>query len=166
MIYSIKANRDTTIYESTSSMNTGIDEVLEISKIVSASNTANTFNSRILIDFDLAYISQSIQDGKIPSTAKYYLNLFDATSEEVEVEQPLHVYMVSGSWKQGTGKLDHDPVTSDGASYQYRDHDAKTPWVTGSVLTEGGAWFTASIDANQEYGISSSYDISFDRILF
>ena len=116
-----------------------------------------------MIDFDLAYISQSIQESKIPSTAKYYLNLFDATSEEVESEQKIHVYMVSGSWKQGTGKLDHDPVTSDGASYQYRDHDAKTPWVTGSVLTEGGAWFTASIDANQEYGISSSYDISFDR---
>ena len=71
--------------------------------------------------------------------------------------------MVSGSWKQGTGKLDHDPVTSDGVSYQYRDHDAKTPWVTGSVLTDGGTWFTASVDANQEYGISSSYDISFDR---
>ena len=101
--------------------------------------------------------------GKIPTTAKYYLNLFDATSEEVEASQSLHVYMVSGSWKQGTGKLDHDPVTSDGASYQYRDHDAKTPWVTGSVLTDGGAWFTSSIDANQEYGISSSYDISFDR---
>ena len=54
--------------------------------------------------------------------------------------------MVSGSWKQGTEKLDHNPVTSDGVSYQYRDHDAKTPWVTGSVLTEGGTWFTASVD--------------------
>ena len=30
-------------------------------------------------------------------------------------------------------------------------------------MTDGGAWFTSSIDANQEYGISSSYDISFDR---
>ena len=41
-------------------------------------------------------------------------------------------------WKQGTGKLDHDPVTQDGVSYQYRDHENKTPWVTGSVLTDGG----------------------------
>ena len=31
--------------------------------------------------------------------------------------------------KQGTGKLDHDPVTQDGVSYQYRDHENKTPWV-------------------------------------
>ena len=69
--------------------------------------------------------------------------------------------MVSGSaWKQGTGKLDHDPVTSDGVSFQYRDHEAKTPWVTGSVLTEGGSWFTAS---NGQYEVSSSYDLTFDK---
>ena len=156
--------RDATIYSggTTSSINTGQDEILEINKVVNDDGTIGNI-SRILIDFDLSYISQSIMDGKIPSTAKYYLNLFDATSEEVEASQSIHIYMVSGSWKQGTGKLDHDPVTSDGVSYQYRDHDAKTPWVTGSVLTDGGTWFTASVDANQEYGISSSYDISFDR---
>jgi len=154
--------RDTTLYSggTTASRNTGLDEILEINKVV-ANNGSVQNVSRILIDFDLSYISKSIQDGKIPSTAKYYLNLYDATSEEVEAEQPLHIYMVSGSWKQGTGKLDHDPVTQDGASYQYRDHEAKTPWVTGSVLTDGGAWFTASVDG--QYEVSTSYDLTFDK---
>ena len=154
--------RDATIYSggTTASINTGLDEILEINKVV-ANNGSVQNVSRILIDFDLSYISKSIQDGKIPSTAKYYLNLYDATSEEVEAEQPLHIYMVSGSWKQGTGKLDHDPVTQDGASYQYRDHEAKTPWVTGSVLTDGGAWFTASVDG--QYEVSTSYDLTFDK---
>ena len=154
--------RDTTLYSggTTASRNTGLDEILEINKVVNNNGTVGNV-SRILIDFDLSYISQSIMDGKIPSTAKYYLNLFDATSEEVEASQSLHIYMVSGSWKQGTGKLDHDPVTSDGVSYQYRDHDAKTPWVTGSVLTDGGAWFTASIDG--QYEVSSSYNLTFDK---
>ena len=153
--------RDTTIYSggTTASRNTGIDEILEINKVVNNNGTVGNV-SRILIDFDLSYISQSIMDGKIPSTAKYYLNLFDATSEEVEASQSIHIYMVSGSWKQGTGKLDHDPVTDDGATYQYRDHQAKTPWVTGSVLTDGGAWFTAS---SGQYEVSTSYDITFDR---
>jgi len=153
--------RDTTLYSggTTASRNTGLDEILEINKVVNNNGTVANV-SRILIDFDLTYISQSIQDGKIPSTAKYYLNLYDATSEEVEAEQPLHIYMVSGSWKQGTGKLDHDPVTDDGATYQYRDHQAETPWVTGSVLTDGGAWFTAS---SGQYEVSTSYDITFDR---
>jgi len=154
--------RDTTLYSggTTASRNTGLDEILEINKVVNNNGTVGNV-SRILIDFDLSYISKSIQDGKIPSTAKYYLNLYDATSEEVEAEQPLHIYMVSGSWKQGTGKLDHDPVTSDGATYQYRDHEAKTPWVTGSVLTDGGAWFTASVDG--QYEVSTSYDLTFDK---
>ena len=153
--------RDTTLYSggTTASRNTGIDEILEINKVVNNNGTVGNV-SRVLIDFDLSFISKSIQDGKIPSTAKYYLNLFDATSEEVEVEQPLHVYMVSGSWKQGSGKLDHDPVTDNGATYQYRNHEAKTPWVTGSVLTEGGTWFTAS---NGQYEVSSSYDLTFDK---
>ena len=153
--------RDTTLYSggTTASRNTGIDEILEVNKVVNNNGTVGNV-SRILIDFDLNYISQSVVDGKIPSTAKYYLNLFDATSEEVEVEQPLHIYMVSGSWKQGTGKLDHDPVTDDGATYQYRDHEAKTPWVTGSVLTDGGGWFTASTG---QYEVSTSYDLTFDK---
>ena len=153
--------RDTTLYSggTTASRNTGIDEILEINKVVNNNGTVGNV-SRVLIDFDLSFISKSIQDGKIPSTAKYYLNLFDATSEEVEVEQPLHIYMVSGSWKQGSGKLDHDPVTDNGATYQYRNHEAKTPWVTGSVLTEGGSWFTAS---NGQYEVSSSYDLTFDK---
>ena len=71
--------------------------------------------------------------------------------------------MVSGSWKQGTGKLDHDPVTQDGVSYQYRDHDAKTPWVTGSVLTDGGAWFTASVDANKNMEVVLHMILTFDK---
>ena len=153
--------RDTTLYSggTTASRNTGIDEILEINKVVNNNGTVGNV-SRVLIDFDLSFISKSVQDGKIPSTAKYYLNLYDATSEEVEVEQSLHIYMVSGSWKQGSGKLDHDPVTQNGATYQYRDHEAKTPWVTGSVLTDGGAWFTAS---SGQYEVSSSYNLTFDK---
>ncbi len=155
--------RDATIYSggTTSSINTGLDEILEINKNVNQSGTIANI-SRILIDFDYSYISQSIQDGKIPSTAKYYLNLFDATSEEVEAEQSIVVHMVSGSaWKQGTGKLDHDPVTQDGVSYQYRDHENQTPWVSTSTLTDGGAWWTGSLSG--EFTISSSYDLTFDK---
>jgi len=154
--------RDATIYSggTTASINTGLDEILEINKVVSNDGTVQNV-SRVLIDFDYTDISQSIQDGKIPSNAKYFLNLYDATSEEVEAEQSVFAYMVSGSaWKQGTGKVDHDPVTSDGVSYQYRDHDAKTPWVSTSVLTDGGAWFNTQ---SGQYKVSSSYDLTFDK---
>ena len=155
--------RDATIYSgaTTSSRNTGLDEILEINKEVAENGTVQNI-SRILIDFDYSFISQSIQSGKIPLSAKYYLNLFDATSQEVEAEQNVFVYMVSGSaWKQGTGKLDHNPVTQDGVTYQYRDHENTTPWVTGSVLTDGGAWWTGSQGGANK--VSASYQITFDR---
>ncbi len=157
------AKRDATIYSggTTSSVNTGLDEILEINKVVANNGTVANV-SRILIDFDYSFISQSIIDGEIPTSAKYFLNLYDATSEEVEAEQNVFVYMVSGSaWKQGTGKLDHNPVTSDGVSYQFRDHEQQTPWVTGSVLTDGGAWWTGSQGGANN--VSSSYALTFDR---
>jgi|TARA_B100001094_G_scaffold313167_1_gene350618 hypothetical protein len=155
--------RDTTLYSGgvTASINTGFDEILELKKEVNSDGTLVN-SSRILIDFDNTYISESIQNGKIPSTAKFYLNLYDATSLEVEAEQKLWCYMISGSWKAGTGKLDHNPVTEDGASWKYRDteNSASSAWVTGSILTDGGSWFTGS---NGQYNISASYDISFDK---
>ena len=155
--------RDATIYSggTTSSRNTGLDEILEVNKSVAGNGSVQNV-SRILIDFDYDFISQSIQDGKIPSTAKYYLNLYDATSTEVEAEQNVFVYMVSGSdWKQGTGKLDHSPVTEDGVSWKYRDQEQETPWVSTSVLTDGGAWHTGS--QNSQYNVSSSYALTFDK---
>tara|TARA_Y100001972_G_scaffold113410_1_gene148095 strand:+ start:1431 stop:2612 length:1182 start_codon:yes stop_codon:yes gene_type:complete len=158
--------RDATIYSggTTSSINTGLDEILEINKVVADNGTVQNV-SRILIDFDYTFISEQIEQGTIPSlsetsSVKFHLNLYDATSEEVEVEQSVFIYMVSGSWKQGTGKLDHDPVTEDGVSYQYRDQEAKTPWVTGSVLTDGGAWYTSSAN---NFEVSTSYDLTFDK---
>jgi len=153
---------DASIYSggTTASINTGLDEILEINKNVNQSGTVSNI-SRILIDFDYTTISESIQSGKIPSTAKFYLNLYDATSEEVEAEQSIFVHMVSGSaWKQGTGKLDHNPVTSDGVTFQYRDHENKTPWVSPSVLTDGGSWW---LNKTGQYAVSSSYALTFDR---
>ena len=70
--------------------------------------------------------------------------------------------MVSGSdWKQGSGKLDHNPVTQNGVSYQYRDHENKTPWVSTSTLTDGGSWWTGS--QGGQYKVSSSYQLTFDK---
>ena len=65
---------DTTLYEATpsSSTNTGIDEILEVRKDMNDSGTQIDV-SRILMKFDYSFISKSIQEGTIPSTAKYYL---------------------------------------------------------------------------------------------
>ena len=160
MHYFIFGDKDATIYSggTTSSINTGADEILEVNKAVAENGSVQNV-SRVLIQFDYSDVSSSIQSGVIPSTAKYFLNLYDAGSEELLRNQNLFAYMVSGSdWTEGNGKLDHNPVTTDGVSYQYRNHDEQTPWVTGSVLTDGGSWWTGS--QGGQYSVSSSLSMT------
>ena len=152
---------DTTIYEGdvTSSINTGLDQIIEVEKHVNSTGT--TVNvSRILMKFDYNYISQSIQSGIIPSTAKYYLNLYDASSQELAVEQTLFAYIISGSWNGGTGTKDRDPALSDGASWKYRDSDTvKTTWMGGTDTNQGGSWFTSSVS---QYNVSASENLVYE----
>ena len=152
---------DATIYEGsvTSSVNTGLDQILEINKNMNSAGTTIDV-SRVLIQFDYSYISSSVQSGIIPSDAKYYLNLYDASSEELAVEQTLFAYMISGSWNGGTGTKDRDPTISDGASWKYRDNDTtKTQWVSGSD-TQGGTWYTSSL--NSGFNVSASFDLVYE----
>jgi len=155
---------DTTLYEASpsSSTNTGIDEILEVRKDMNDSGTQIDV-SRILMKFDYSFISKSIQEGTIPSTAKYYLNLYDAASTELAVEQTLYTYIVSQSWGGGTGFYSRDPALSDGASWKYRDNDTtKSQWVSGSD-TQGGTWWTGSIGGTAaEYEVSASYTLSYE----
>lgn len=155
---------DTTLYEATpsSSINTGIDEILEVRKDMNDLGTQIDV-SRILMKFSYNYISKSIQDGIIPSTAKYYLNLYDAQSSELAVEQTLYTYIVSQSWDAGTGHYSRDPAREDGASWKYSDNaTTKTQWVSGSD-TQGGTWFTGSIGGTAaEYNVSASYALSYE----
>ena len=64
MHYFTFADKDSTLYEISSSMNSGLDEILEVRKDVS--DTGDSINvSRIVIKFDLTEISQSIVDGRL-----------------------------------------------------------------------------------------------------
>ena len=70
MHYFIFPDIDTTIYQASASLNTGLDEILEVRKDLTDSNT-NPKVSRILMKFDLSYISQSVSNGTIGNNAKY-----------------------------------------------------------------------------------------------
>ena len=115
MHYFEYATKDTTLYESSASMNTGLDEILEIRKDMN--EDASVVNvSRALIKFDLTYISQSVSSGLIPSgsSTRYYLNLYDANSTQLNISQTLYGYPVSQSWEMGSGRLDSAPRITDG----------------------------------------------------
>jgi len=153
MHYFVFPEIDTTLYEASGSGNSGLDEILEVRKTMSDSG-GNVKVSRILIKFDLSEISKSIVDEVISTDAKYYLNMYDAMSENLTTSQSLYAYPISGSWLEGDGTFSDDPQTTEGASWQYRDGETqRTYWLASgsnvlggetSISASGGAWFTSS----------------------
>ena len=151
MHYFQYATKDTTLYSRSGSQNTGIDEIIEVVKDVSAAGVVQGI-SRVLIKFDTTYISSSVSSGLIPSSSytKFYLNLYDANSNGLNVNQNLYAYPVSQSWDNGFGREDSFPIIADGASYNFRDNnDVKTMW-TGSMTGSGGTWYN-QYEASQSF---------------
>ena len=146
-------SKDTTLYESSESINTGLDEILEIRKDMN--DDGSTINvSRALLKFDLTYVSKSISSGLITSGSqtKFYLNLYDANSSQLNVAQTLYGYPVSQSWENASGKYLFWPIVEDGVSWKWKDNNvAMTQWVSGSNDT-GGTWYTGSgYEASQSF---------------
>ena len=146
---------DATLYEGSSSMNTGLDQILEVRKDVSDGGaTVNV--SRVVMKFDLAEVSSSIHQGLIPTIAegsKFYLNLKDAGSVGLETSQSLKAYSLRQSWLMGRGKKLSRPLIEEGASWDYYNGKTEGGQLSGSVDGTGGWWHTGSLD-------SASYDFS------
>ena len=146
---------DATLYEGSSSMNTGLDQILEVRKDVSDGGaTVNV--SRVVMKFDLAEVSSSIHQGLIPTIAegsKFYLNLKDAGSVGLETSQSLKAYSLRQSWLMGRGKKLSRPLIEEGASWDYFNGKTEGGQWSGSVDGTGGWWHTGSLD-------SASYDFS------
>ena len=142
MNYFIFPDIDTTLYQDTGSGNTGLDEILEIQKTMSTSG-GNIKVSRILMKFDLSEISGSIVDGTI-SNPKFYLNMYDANSQNLSTSQSLYAYPISQSWLEGQGFSGDDPITTEGASWNFRDGQTQDTRWSATVSASGGTWYTAS----------------------
>lgn len=157
MVLFYTASQDASIYLQQPYQNTGIDEMLEISKIFYG-DIRDT--SRALIQFDTTPISKSIFEGTIRSNFTASLQLKIAKAEEISARFSIQAYAVSQSWENGTGTR-FDNLTTNGASWYYRNgDDTTTLWnntyvagqgasfnafTTGSSTGLGGTWYTSSV---------------------
>lgn len=160
--------KDTTLYSQFPTKNVGTDQILELSKLTAGAPSlenddtvyyGNTYNSRILIKFDLTDVSRSISLGKIDqTTAQYYLTLSAASSTELPISYTVWAYPVSGSWTNGSGFYNSTPSITNGSSWYYKTNNlVADTWLTSSFntnstgsLTGGGNWFTSSF-ASQSF---------------
>jgi len=156
MIYSIKSKFDTTIYEKlkdgiySSSVNTGIDEVLELEKVVSSSLGTGPFNSRILIKFDIPKtVESSSQEIKPKGAVTSYLNLYSAAPENsVAKATTLHASPISQSWSPGLGRKSNRPYTTDGSSWKHAHGIAYPTWSNHNGTPAPGASITTGPSLN------------------
>jgi len=155
MHYFIFPDIDTTLYSASGSKNTGLDEILEIRKDQKSDNTFIGV-SRILMKFDLDYISSLVSRGTIVNP-KYYLNLYDANSIELSYSQSLYAYPVSQSWVVGEGFHADSPTTQQGASWDFRTgFNEEDYWISGSVSYQRGGTFFGEVYGSQSFEYKTS----------
>lgn len=170
MVLKFYPSKDATIYERYPTKNTGLDAGLELSKTFVG--TAS-YNSRILIDFDYVAISRSIVEmGLNPNTFDWKLKLYATQVDEVPNDYTLYCYPISQSWAMGVGKIGHNPISTEGVSWEFRSGASLTSsaWSTGSYNANstgswtnqagGGTWFTSSV-VSQSFNYSEA-DLNLD----
>jgi hypothetical protein len=155
MYHFVTSSKDTTIYLQQPKQNTGLDEILEVSKVYYG-NLKDI--SRTLIKFETSPLSSSIASGDVTMSSAELI-LHECESDEIPTDFTLYAYPVSQSWDMGIGTR-FDEISTDGCTWNNRK--TSTAWLVGSASLEssgsfngkGGMWFTGS-SATQSFTYNS-----------
>ena len=156
MYYFITPTKDATVYLQQPNQNTGLDEILEVSKTYYGGVKEV---SRALLYFDI----DDISDFQIEEAT---LILKETESEEIPLEFLIEANPVSQSWQMGTGTR-FDEISTNGISWYYRDGEIpwspllyQTDWQSGSFINQGGTYYN-NISGSQ-YFEYKTVDIKMD----
>jgi len=164
--YFLTASKDASIYLQQPNQNTGLDEILEISKVYYG-NIKDV--SHALLKFDVGYISASISNNSI-SMSSAELILRETKSEEIPLEYTIYANPISGSWQMGTGTR-FDNISTQGVTWNYREGDSSLEWLQNNFATNttasinngvGGTWYT-NYNASQTFSYQTT-DINMNII--
>jgi hypothetical protein len=176
-IYKIFPEKDATVYSLFPQMNTGLDEMLDISNLNLASNTSAQA-SRALIKFNQDAINDVFSTYINDSEWTSNLKLFIATAQSINVDYEVFIYPISGSWGMGTGKYLDSPPSTDGTSWRWRNYLGGTTWLTNPLDFDtyvtasysgsnggGGNWYTGSthtlpVTASQLFSYRADKDLN------
>ncbi len=164
------AEKDATLYESAPTVNTGIDEILEIGKRLGTDGDT-LLKSRSVIKFDMTEISQSLAKyGKTVNDCKYILQLYTSHAKNLPAEYSIYSKLVGQNWINGTG-FQSDATTDgvswnspiSGSSWYSSSQDIQigtsTLYVSGSGT--GGSWMFQSASAGSTAGLITSESFSY-----
>jgi hypothetical protein len=164
------AEKDATLYESAPTINTGIDEILEIGKRL-GTDGSTLLKSRSVIKFDMTEISASLSKyGKTVNDCKFVLQLYTSHAKNLPSEYSIYSKLVGQNWINGTGfqsdtTIDgvswNSPIS--GSSWYSSSQDIQigtsTLYVSGSGA--GGSWMFQSASGGSSNGLITSESFSY-----
>jgi hypothetical protein len=160
MYYFLTASKDASIYLQQPNQNTGLDEILEVSKVYYG-NIKDVAKS--LIKFEVGYLSSSLADTSI-SMSEATLVLRETESNEIPLEYTLYINAVSGAWEMGAGTR-FDNISTAGVTWNYREGDSQLEWLenpgfvaetTSSFASGvGGVWWVTPL-STKNYNYESA----------
>jgi hypothetical protein len=153
-VYKIFPEKDATMYSLFPTMNTGIDEILDISNL-NIAISSNAQVARYLIKFNQEQLDNAINGLANGAQWDADLRCFIATAQGINLDSQLYVYPISGAWGMGTGKYLDQPLVTNGVSWTYQTVGDGKKWDSGSFNSfvtasysssnvGGGTWYTGS----------------------
>ena len=176
-IYKIFPYKDTTLYSLYPNMSTGLDAISEIVNRLGVDGTPDV--SRFITQFDTTEI-QNVINNKIGSNI-WDVNFknFIADAYGITLNSTLEIWPLAQDWNNGTGEFLDNPITTNGASWNFSNYGDGTSWsIAGFIGTElytssynstyasqgGGNWFYSGSNVSS-YRVTQSFDLRSDKDL-
>lgn len=152
-IYRIFPEKDTTIWSEPNTAglygNAGRDPILTIGGYPDSNDVGRTLRS--LVKFKTKDINDTL-NSKVSGPYSASLNLYSAAATELPADFKVEGLAISGSWVNGTSRLDDQPLGRTGTSWKYK----------GAAVNEwtslGGDTYAAPI-VSQSFSLDSSLDL-------
>lgn len=168
-VYKIFPEKDATLYSLFPQMNTGLDEILDVSNL-NIAISSNAQVARYLVQFDQNEIDNVFNTYVSNSTWDATFKCFIATAQSINTNYTLKIHAVSGSWGMGTGKYLDQPISTDGCSWQWRTLAGGETWdlapSNSNVMVDyvspnagGGNWYILP-SASQTFTYHSDKDLN------
>jgi hypothetical protein len=170
-VYKIFPEKSATLYSYYPTLNTGLDEILELSTFESITSTNEV--SRIITKFPDSEINDIITNKVGTASFDAYLKFYLANASSLPLNYKIFCHPLASDWNVGTGRLANLPITTDGVSWGYTQESGSGVWFnplafpagqTGSYQSGsnvgGGLWWTGSqYQATQSFTRISDKDI-------
>jgi hypothetical protein len=167
--YKLFPDADATIYSDIPTLNTGLDEILEIRNIAGSHNYNDV--SRVLMQFSQEDISDIFANKIKGVDYVVYLKLYNTETRELPLQYTVNAFAVSQSWDMGIGKFLYSPYITDDVTWTnkktgkiwFNSLTNLSPYTDMSYKndTGGGCWYTTLV-ASQSFGYSDNKDIKMD----